>query len=536
MLQVRIPVGRVGVETPVEALANALVRLVLAASAVDFEQLQVGQRADAAVAADMAHQQVDGGFVLAEHDEELGLLFEVNQFLDRQFTHRFGSHRDGQRHGRRARRPRRDRRGPLADADAGADVGDAEGGAGFGRVVLQLRSRRRRVGRSACRVRSARCTGPCGLRRRPPLHGIPAARLSPPKRRHRQHQQAREPGQPVDQRIRIALGFGFFQPRLHAGEGFVGRRRIAAQARQPLFENDDALPLAGQRQGLLIGRQSGRQRHGNRPGIGGCRSRTGNECGRGFELQSRPARRHARRDGRAGHKARCSRLARALFLARGHPMRRRARTVRACVRARAGAPASHGSARRLALRDRWRGSGTARRCGLHDRQQRRELRVGSLRCKDGRVCAPARLGEVDGRWVDEGNEAARHLGVAAKRDGNRQHRLVDQGCGGDANAALTHIGAAFERDPNLAGLKSVVAGKYLGRDALTRQRLVSIEVQHGREIQGLTELCSVDDPAKSQRVRARGCERSSDGDQGRNGARVHRAGEGSAGGRKAGAL
>jgi hypothetical protein len=41
----------------------------------------------------VAHQQLDRRFVLAEHDEELGLLLEVDQLLDRELTHRLGGRR-----------------------------------------------------------------------------------------------------------------------------------------------------------------------------------------------------------------------------------------------------------------------------------------------------------------------------------------------------------------------------------------------------------------------------------------------------------
>ena len=79
-----------GIEALVEALAHALVRFALVAPAVDLEQLQIRQRAAAAGAAQVAHQQVDGRIVLAEHEEELGLLFQVDQLLHGDFAARLG--------------------------------------------------------------------------------------------------------------------------------------------------------------------------------------------------------------------------------------------------------------------------------------------------------------------------------------------------------------------------------------------------------------------------------------------------------------
>ena len=48
MQEVAVPVGRVGAEAAVEALAHAFVGILVAAAAVDLEQLQVGERAAAA--------------------------------------------------------------------------------------------------------------------------------------------------------------------------------------------------------------------------------------------------------------------------------------------------------------------------------------------------------------------------------------------------------------------------------------------------------------------------------------------------------
>ena len=83
-----VPVGRVGVEAPVEAGAGAFVGAAVALALVDLQQLRVGQRALAAGTAQVRHQQVDRRIFLAERDEEVGLLLEVQQFFHRQLARR----------------------------------------------------------------------------------------------------------------------------------------------------------------------------------------------------------------------------------------------------------------------------------------------------------------------------------------------------------------------------------------------------------------------------------------------------------------
>ena len=73
---------------------------------VDLQQLQVGQRAAAAGVAQMLHQQVDGRLVLPEHDEELGLLLEVDQLVDRYVARRRSRARARRRQGLGAHRGR----------------------------------------------------------------------------------------------------------------------------------------------------------------------------------------------------------------------------------------------------------------------------------------------------------------------------------------------------------------------------------------------------------------------------------------------
>ena len=84
-LQTHVPVGRVGVEALVEGVPDVLVGVAVVAALVDLEQLQVGQRALAALV-DVALEQRHRRLVLAEDDEELGLLLEVDQLLHRQLA------------------------------------------------------------------------------------------------------------------------------------------------------------------------------------------------------------------------------------------------------------------------------------------------------------------------------------------------------------------------------------------------------------------------------------------------------------------
>lgn len=71
----------VGIEALVEAVARALVGGLVTPAVVDVQQLEVGQRAGTPGIAQVRHQEVDRRIVLPQHDEELGLLLEVDQLL-----------------------------------------------------------------------------------------------------------------------------------------------------------------------------------------------------------------------------------------------------------------------------------------------------------------------------------------------------------------------------------------------------------------------------------------------------------------------
>ena len=75
--------GSFGAEALVEALTDALVVLGIAALPVQLQQLQVRQGAGAAAGPQVPHQEVNRGFVLAEHNEEVGLLLQIQHFLHR---------------------------------------------------------------------------------------------------------------------------------------------------------------------------------------------------------------------------------------------------------------------------------------------------------------------------------------------------------------------------------------------------------------------------------------------------------------------
>ena len=81
--QVARPVRRLGIEPLVEALSGALVGVLVALLAVNLQQLEVRQRTRAAGATHMAQQQIDRRLRLAECQEKIGLLVQVQQFLNR---------------------------------------------------------------------------------------------------------------------------------------------------------------------------------------------------------------------------------------------------------------------------------------------------------------------------------------------------------------------------------------------------------------------------------------------------------------------
>ena len=74
-------------------LGDRAVRALVTAPAVDFQQLQKWQRADHPVALQVLRQQVGGRVVLADHDEEVGFLLEVDQCFHRRLRSR-GLRRD----------------------------------------------------------------------------------------------------------------------------------------------------------------------------------------------------------------------------------------------------------------------------------------------------------------------------------------------------------------------------------------------------------------------------------------------------------
>ena len=78
-----VPGRRRCAEAVVEGFADRSVAQPVAAAPMDLEQLQVGQRAAGAVALRCASQQGDRRLVLAEDDEELGLLLEIDQGFHR---------------------------------------------------------------------------------------------------------------------------------------------------------------------------------------------------------------------------------------------------------------------------------------------------------------------------------------------------------------------------------------------------------------------------------------------------------------------
>ena len=134
-LRVGIPIRRDTVEALVEANPRAFVGLALAATPVDLEQLQVRQRNATARAAQVRHQQVDGGVVMAERDEEIGLLLEVDLLVDADGAIAFvltGQRRRDRHRRRRRQRRRRQSASPIRRASRTALSAHGVGAEGIG--------------------------------------------------------------------------------------------------------------------------------------------------------------------------------------------------------------------------------------------------------------------------------------------------------------------------------------------------------------------------------------------------------------------
>ena len=98
-----------------------------------------------------------------------------------------------------------------------------------------------------------------------------------------------------------------------------------------------------------------------------------------------------------------------------------------------------------------------------------------------------RAGQVDRRRVDERNEAARDLRVAADDDVDRDDRLVDHRPGRHPDASLAVPGHAFERGADVVTRDLGIADLDFGEHALARQRLFGVERDDGGEVEWLAQ-------------------------------------------------
>ena len=257
-VDVGAPLRRVGLELTLEREANLLVRRLVAATLMDLEQLQIRQRAGRADRVEMAVEQGDRGLVLAEHDEELGLLLEVDQLF----------HRRRQRPRRLARRRRVRRSRGLRHAGVvrlrcehgrhlePADRRRPRHGQHAGRALAPLRRmlahgrRHRDIGGSDRSDRGRRRVTCCGARELlalgrfvEPARAAPLARAQRPERGRQQSEEQHARRQRVDEAVRVALALGLAQTRLQFEQGLLLSVGIALQPGHARLEPLDALAL-----------------------------------------------------------------------------------------------------------------------------------------------------------------------------------------------------------------------------------------------------------------------------------------------------
>jgi hypothetical protein len=226
--------------------------------------------------------------VLAEDDEEVGLLFEVDQLIDRHLA--------------LALRRRRHRRHRFEQARTRGRLAINR----IGRIPLlgRHRDRPRRGLCSDIGSVGGRCRNACGRHRCPPLRGLPPlGGTRAPQQRDGPAKQHTHREQRIDDRIGVTLRLRFAQLRLHLGEARLRRLRIGVQSGERRFQRDQSLAL-----GRDLGRGGGRRRvlrRGGRSCVlhrGGCnreqrwqgirqaqvrlREHHIDRCG--VELQSRP--------------------------------------------------------------------------------------------------------------------------------------------------------------------------------------------------------------------------------------------------------
>ncbi|UUX94825.1 hypothetical protein [Aquabacterium sp. J223] len=472
------PARRVGIEALLEALARALVGHLVVEPAVDLHQLEVGHGSGAPGAAQLGQQQVDGRVVLAEHEEEVGLLLEVDVLLDAQAAPGLGRHRRAhrqQRSRRRAGRHGRRRGHPHGRRGGRCHQGAGRGDDGRRGVGRRLAGRTGAVCRRRCSVRVG------GVRR----FGLPPARvllLAPQAQGQQRAGQGKRRHQQPWPPKRLLLA----RPRLpQRGQLVALRGGIGLQLRQALLHR--AQPLGRGRCGrfrgtrlLLRGQQRGglllcRQQRGGRRRRGGRR-------GGGLQLQAVATRR--RRRGARGGGAATGR--RRIALAGDQSPRRRRRHGAARG---AGGRRCRGRRRRgPTLRGR-RGGGSVQRPPL--RVDRRRAR------RDGR--------RRHRRRVDQRDQAALQPHRTTDAEGDVHHRLFHRHRGDDTCHRLLAIGPGLDRHLDLLRREAGLAGNDLGRHALRVQRF-AVEVDRHPKPQRLTQQRGHADGAEPQGARIAGAD------------------------------
>ena len=515
----------------VEALSQAVVGPARAAAMVDLEQLQVGQRAAAPRGAQVLVEQLHRRVVLAEHDKELGLLFEVDQLFDRDIARRafVDAHVGGQHVGlmrgrfvvgrqcravprrHRLHRPRRELRG-RRDGVARQGLGRRgrwPGGrrtratGGIGRLI---RAPLRREERSRSRRLPARRGRVDGLRRRrhhrvlPVLLALALGRGQPPgqpRRECRQHERHHQ------KRQHPAPGLIGFRQLLAPLRGqFAAGLGVAAQLLDRALHRSQAIGVARRRRGRQTGCAGGLRHRLDR-----CFHR-GRGAGRRrhqIELQPRRRGRRARRRGGCG----CG--TRALGgLAGGLGARARlcllgaVRHTPFCTGRRGRGQLSY---RPLRLREPRRGDGRIDRGGRlrrhHDGCRWRRWR--QLRLGQGQRGRFGRRGwrgcHIDGR-IGQHDVAAHDARAAARTQVDADHRLVDGMKGGDADAG--HASALeLDRGLHLARRQSALALHDFGGNAFRAQAFTRIQAQLHGKVQRLPQHGATAAAAQARRRRHR---------------------------------
>ena len=497
-----VPVGRVGVEAAVEAGARALVGAAVALAAIDLEQLGVGQRALAAGAAQVRHQQVDRGVFLAQRDEEVGLLLEVEQFLDRQLARR----RRILRHRRPPSTARssgcvadRSRSGVTPRASLSSGCGASTNDSAPADAAAARRAGRRAPARPpAPRRRPARARAPAGgfgaqLRFVEP-GAVRVARLLAqlPQQRadggERERQQARQPGQPVAARLRLR------KLRLQLRGLFALDLAVALDGLDALFERAQ---LAG------VGVVDVGQHH--RGARGGGRRRNDRLLHVELEVHVAAVEHEARRFGRRGAATRGPGL-RALPASARRRCRGAARRAPTARSARWRAPSSGPCARHASRAGRaapapWR----AARCSVDAGATAAPRAAGAAPGRGIGIGGRGRLRQLDRRGgeirrVGEYREATRESLLATRAQRDLDDRLGDRRGRRDSHQPFGIRSTRVDLGSNGIGQQLGLAVINIDGYAIGAESLAGFDVDGYRDRERLTEYCIGNHAAETERT------------------------------------